>query len=156
MLHPRLSRALASALLAAGLLAASSTGALARGYTVSGTVVAVDEGKHTIVLETNDIGGRVQPITIDVSMLDSDAQAMPVGSSVSLEIESRESDTYLALGSGADENFAERDTQGGSIKAHVGNGPDDDEAFTQQHRDENLRRSQDDNPSNGDSSNDGN
>jgi hypothetical protein len=143
-------------LLAAGLLAAGPTGAFAREYTVSGTIVSTDEGKHTIVLETSDIGGRVQPITIDVSLLSDDAQAMPVGSSVSLEIESRESDTYLALGSSTDENFAERDTQGGSIKAHVGNGPDDDEAFTQQHRDDNLRRQQDDNPSNGDSSNDGN
>jgi hypothetical protein len=155
MLRPRLSRALASALLAAGLLAAGPSGALAQGYTVTGTIVSVDQGKHTIVLETSDVGGRVQPITIDVSLLSDDAQAMPVGSSVSLEIEARESDTYLAVRSGSDDNFAERDTQGGSIKAHVGNGPDDDEAFTQQHRDENLRRQQDDNPSNGDS-NDGN
>src|SRR3989442_2645273 len=121
MLHPRLSRALASALLAAGLLAASSSGAMARGYTVSGTVVSIDEGKHTIVLETSDLNDRVQPITIDVSLLPDDAQAMAVGTSLTLDIESRESDTFLALGSATDDHFADRDTQGGSIKAHVGN-----------------------------------
>jgi hypothetical protein len=76
-------------------------------------------------------------------------QAATVGSAISLQVEAREADTYLATGSGADESYADRDTQGASIKAHVGNTPDDDEALTQQHRDHDLRRGQDDTPSNG-------
>ena len=72
-----------------------------------------------------------------------------MGSSISLQVESREANTYLETGTGSDENYAERDTRGASLKAHVGNTPDEDEALTQQHRDNDLRRGQDDNPSNG-------
>jgi hypothetical protein len=127
---------------------------LAAGYTVSGTVIASDDGKQTIVLLTSDVIGTEQPITIDMSKVGEQFQAATVGSSISLQVESREANTYLATGPGSDENYAERDTQGASIKAHVGNTPDDDEALTQQHRDNDLRRGQDDNPSNGDGGSD--
>jgi hypothetical protein len=100
------------------------------------------------VLLTSDVIGTEQPITIDMREVPEQFRAAAVGSSLSLQVESREADTYLATGVGSDESYAERDTQGASIKAHVGNTPDDDEALTQQHRDGNLRRGQDDNPSN--------
>jgi hypothetical protein len=136
------------------MLAAGSSSALAAGYTVSGTIISADESKHTIVLETSDINGRDQPITIDVSMLPDDEQTTSVGSAISLQVEARESDTYLALGSTLDEGNPDRETQGASIRAHVGNGPDDDEAFNQQHRGDDLRRQQDDDSSNGGDSGD--
>jgi hypothetical protein len=141
-------RTLGSVLVAAAVLAAGASGASAAGYTVSGTVIASDEGKQTLVLLTSDVIGAEQPITIDMREVPEQLRAAAVGSSLSLQVESREADTYLATGVGADEGYAERDTQGASIKAHVGNTPDDDEALTQQHRDGDLRRGQDDNPSN--------
>src|SRR6187200_398774 len=141
-------RTLGSLLVAASVLAMGASGVLAASYTVSGTVIASDEGKQTLVLLTSDVIGTEQPITIDMSKVPEQFQAATVGSALSLQVESREADTYLATGVVSDESYAERDTQGASIKAHVGNTPDDDEALTQQHRDNNLRRGQDDNPSN--------
>ena len=141
-------RTLGSLLVAASVLAMGASGVLAAGYTVSGTVVAADDAKQTIVLLTSDVIGTEQPITIDMSKVSEQFQAATVGSAISLQVEAREADTYLATGSGADESYADRDTQGASIKAHVGNTPDDDEALSQQHRDGDLRRGQDDNPSN--------
>jgi hypothetical protein len=145
----RYRRPLVSLLLTGGLFIFGTTGAFAASYTVSGTVVASDDGKQTIVLLTSDLIGKEQPITVDMSKVPEQFEASAVGSSISVQIESRESDTYLATGPGSDESYAERDTQGASIKAHVANVPDDDEALTQQHRDGDLRRGQDDNPSNG-------
>ena len=147
-MHVRYRRTLAALLATASLLVLGVSGASAAGYTVSGTVVASDDSKQTIVLVTSDVIGTEQPITIDLSKVPEQFQAATVGSSISLQIESREANTYLATGPGSDESYAERDTQGASIKAHVGNVPDDDEALTQQHRDRDLRRGQDDNPSN--------
>ena len=144
----RYRRTLAALLATASLLVLGVSGASAAGYTVSGTVVASDDSKQTIVLVTSDVIGTEQPITIDLSKVPEQFQAATVGSSISLQIESREANTYLATGPGSDESYADRDTQGASIKAHVGNVPDDDEALTQQHRDRDLRRGQDDNPSN--------
>jgi hypothetical protein len=148
-MHVWYRRTLGALLVAASVLAIGASGVLAASYTVSGTVIASDEGKQTIVLLTSDVIGTAQPITIDMSKVAEQSQAATVGSSLSLQVESREANTYLATGPGSDESYAERDTQGASIKAHVGNTPDDDEALTQQHRDNDLRRGQDDNPSNG-------
>jgi hypothetical protein len=150
MIQIRFPRALVAPLVAVvGMLLVAPSGALAAGYTVSGTVVTSDEGKQAIVLLTSDIIGTEQPITIDMSRVPEQFQASAVGSAVSLQVEPREADAYLATGPGADEHYAERDTQGGSIRAHVANVPDDDEALTQQHRANDLRRGQDDDPANG-------
>ena len=150
----RYPRTLASLLAAAGLWVMAASAALAASYTVSGTVVGIDQGKQTIIVTTSDIIGKEQPITIDMSKMSDQFQDISLGAAVSLQVEARESDTYLAVGPGSDDSYAARDTQGASIRAHVGNVPDDDEALNQQHRDNELRRGQEDNPSNDSGSSD--
>jgi len=125
----------------------------AEGITISGTVYSKDEGKETIVLITDAFGVKNQPITIDLSDFSRLFQAVGVGQSISLVIMPREYDTYLMLGLVAEGSYVgqqdlgvreEYQTRGSSIKAHVGNVPEDDESLSQQHRDNNLRRNEDD------------
>lgn len=65
----------------------------------------------------------------------------------------REYDSYLMLGLVAEGSYVgqqdlgvreEYQTRGSLIKAHVGNVPEDDESLSQQHRDNDLRRHEDD------------
>ena len=147
-------RGLLAAVAALAVVVAVPTGALARDtFDVKGTVEVKNEEKETIIIVTDDLGVKNQPITIDMSDLSGAFRAIGVGQSVQVEIARRESNSYLAYsirfeGSyvpGNDLGTQERyETQGSSIKAHVGNVPEDDEALNQQHRDNNLRRNEDD------------
>jgi hypothetical protein len=147
-------RGLLTAVAALAMIVAVPTGAFARDtFDVAGTVHSKNEDKETIVLITDALGVKNQPITIDMSDMSGAFRAIGVGQSVQIEIARRESNSYLAYsirfeGSyvpgtdlGAREEF---ETQGSSIKAHVQNVPEDDESLAQQHRDSNLRRPQDD------------
>jgi hypothetical protein len=122
-------------------------------FDVTGTVYSKNEDKEQIVLITDALGVKNQPITISMSGLSGNFTALSVGQSVTLEIKARESDTYKAysvVGQGsytdqADLGTQERyETQDSSIKAHVGNVPEDDESLNQQHRTNDLRRQDDD------------
>ena len=122
-------------------------------FDVTGTVYSKNEGKETIVFITDGLGVKNQPITIDMSNMSSQFVAIKAGQSATFTIRGREHDSYLAYtliseGSyvhqadlGTREEFQVRDS---SIKAHVGNVPEDDEALAQQHRDNNLRRQDED------------
>jgi hypothetical protein len=147
-------RTLLAAIAALAVVAAVPTGALARDtFDASGTVDSKNEDKETVVLITDALGVKNQPITVDMSHMSGAFRAIGVGQSVQMEIAARESNSYLAYtvrfegsyvpGSdlGAREEF---ETAGSSIKAHVQNVPEDDESLAQQHRDSNLRRPQDD------------
>ena len=81
-----------------------------------------------------------------------------VGQSVTLEVAARESDSYKAYSIRDQDSYTPRvdlgtqeryQTSASSIKAHVGNVPEDDEALNQQHRGNNLRRDEDDDHHNG-------
>jgi hypothetical protein len=126
---------------------------VAGAFTVSGTVVEV-RGQEVILL-TTDLTGREQPITVDLSLVsrpDARHDVRP-GDPISLAIVAREFDTYLALGVeatsptvnrlefGVREEFTTRDD---SIRARVGNVPEDDEALAKERRARNLREKDDD------------
>jgi hypothetical protein len=122
-------------------------------FDATGTVNSKNEEKETIVLITDALGKKNQPITIDMSDLSGQFRAIRVGQSVTIEIAARESDSYKAysiVGEGsytdqADLGTQERyETSSSSIKAGVGNVPEDDESLNQQHRDNDLRSNQDD------------
>lgn len=134
---------IATAVLVTGLMVSGTTGAFAKSYTVTGTLVSVDQDKQMIVMLTSDINGKEMPITIDMSPMHADLLTYTPGQLVSLEIMERESDTYLAVTQGTDLEWQDRDTQGGSIRARVGNVPDDDESLRQQHRNGSLKSKQD-------------
>jgi len=149
---------LLAAFAALAVVAAAPTGALARDtFDASGTVNSKNEDKETIVLITDALGVKNQPITIDMSDMSGAFRAIGVGQPVQIQIAARESDSYKAYsirfeGSyvpgtdlGAREQF---ETVGSSIQAHVQNVPEDDESLAQQHRDSNLRRPQDDDHNN--------
>jgi hypothetical protein len=132
-------------------------------FDASGTVYSKNESKETIVLITDALGKKNQPITIDMSDMSDNFVAIRVGQSVTLEIAARESDSYKAYSirdqdsyvQGNDLGTQERyETQSSSIKAHVGNVPEDDEALNQQHRQNNLQRNQDDSHDNSGNNND--
>src|SRR5687767_6987544 len=90
-------RALLAAFAALAVVAAAPNGALARDtFDVAGTVESKNEGKETIILITDDLGVKNQPITIDMSHMSSQFVAIRAGQSVSLSIERRESNSYLA------------------------------------------------------------
>jgi hypothetical protein len=122
-------------------------------FDATGTVESKNSDKEEIVLITDALGKRNQPITIDMSSLSQNFIALRKGQSVTLEIASRESDSYKAYSirdqgsytKGADLGTQERfETSSSSIQAHVGNVPEDDESLGQQHRQNNLRRDEDD------------
>ncbi len=145
---PASRRTLAVALAAVGLIALSPASASAARYTTSGTVVSTDDDKKTLVLLTSDIIGKDQPITIDMSDLPGLFRSTKVNSPLSLTIQSRDGDTYLATGLVSEGSYVDRETFGtreefetldSSIKAHVGNVPEDDESLSKQHRDNKLR-----------------
>src|SRR4051794_5808072 len=126
-------------------------------FDVSGTVNSKNEEKDTIVLITDDLGVKGRPITIDMSDMKGAFRSIGVGQPVSIEIARRESDSYLAYSVRFEGSYVPRDdlgtqekweTAGSSIKAHVGNVPEDDESLSQQHRDSNLHRDQDDDHNN--------
>ena len=147
-------RALVAAFAALAFLVAAPMGALADDtFDVTGTVYSKNEDKETIVLITDDLGKSGQPITIDMSDMSSQFVAIKVGQSVSFSIEKRESNSYLAHVLVSEGSYVHRadfgasqvhETRDSSIKAHVAAVPDDDEALSQQHRDSNLRREEDD------------
>jgi hypothetical protein len=122
-------------------------------FDVTGTVNSKNEDKETIVFITDDLGKKNQPITIDMSKMSSAFVAIRAGQSASFTIEARESNSYLAhtlISEGSYVNRAdlgtreEFETRGSSIKAHVGNVPEDDESLSQQHRTNDLRRQDED------------
>jgi outer membrane receptor protein involved in Fe transport len=147
-------RTLLAAVAALAVVVAVPTGALARDtFDVTGTVNSKNEDKETIVLITDDLGVKNQPITIDMSDMSSQFVAIRVGQSVSFSIARRESNSYLAYSIVSEGSYVNRadlgtreefEVNSASIKAHVGNVPEDDESLSQQHRDNNLRRQQDD------------
>jgi hypothetical protein len=147
-------RLLIAAFAAFAVVAGMPGGALARvTFDASGTVESKNSDKEEIVLITDVLGKKNQPITIDMSGLSDNFVAIRVGQSVTLEIAARESDSYKAYAirdqnsyvKGDDLGTQERyETQSGSIKAHVGNVPEDDESLGQQHRDNDLRHDEDD------------
>jgi hypothetical protein len=147
-------RLLLAAFAALAIVTAAPAGVMARDtFDATGTVESKNEDKETIILITDALGKPNQPITIDMSSLSENFIAIRKGQSVTLEIRARENDTYkahsiIAQGSythqadlGTQERF---ETQSSSIKAHVGNVPEDDEALSQQHRQNDLRRYEDD------------
>jgi hypothetical protein len=151
-------RALLAAFAALAVVVAAPSGVFADHdvgdpFDVLGTVHSKNEGKETIVFITDDLGVKNQPITIDMSNMSSQFVAIKAGQPAHFTIRTRENDSYLAYtlvseGSyvrqtdlGTRENFETRDS---SIKAHVQNVVEDDEALAQQHRDNNLRRDEDD------------
>lgn len=146
-------RLLLAAIAGLAIVTAVPTGVLARvTFDASGTVYSKNEEKESIVLITDALGKKNQPITIDMSNMSGNFVAIRVGQAVTIEIAARESDSYKAYSIvdqdsyvrgdnlGTQENF---ETQGSSIKAHVGNVPEDDESLGQQHRKNNLRRDED-------------
>jgi hypothetical protein len=122
-------------------------------FDVSGTVNSKNEDKETIVFITDDLGKKGQPITVDLSDLSGTFVAIRVGQSATLTIEKRASNSYLAHTLVSEGSYVQRtdfgtreefETRGSSIKAHVGNVPEDDEALSQQHRTNDLRRQDED------------
>lgn len=141
-------RTLAVALAAVGLVALSPGSALAARHTISGTVVSANDDDMTFVIVTSDIIGKEQPITVDMSQLSRLYRSTNAGSPLSLVIESRQSDSYLAVGFISEGSYVNRQTFGvreefqtlnSSIKSHVGNVPEDDESLAKEHRDNKLR-----------------
>lgn len=119
---------------------------------ISGTVHSKNEAKETIVFITDDFGVKNQPITIDMSKMSSQFVAVGVGQSYSLTVMPRENDSYLAIAYVSEGSYVQRndlgareefETRGSSIKAHVGNVPEDDESLAQQHRKNDLKRKDD-------------
>ena len=147
-------RALLAAFAALAVVMVAPNSALARDtFDVAGTVESKNEGKETIILITDDLGVKNQPITIDMSHMSSQFVAIRAGQSVSLSIERRESNSYLAHVFISEGSYVNRtdlgireefEVQSSSIKAHVANVPEDDESLSQQHRNSNLRRDEDD------------
>jgi hypothetical protein len=147
-------RLLAAAAVAMAVVSWAPDAAVADWKTdVSGTVHSKNASKETIVLITDDLGVKNQPITIDMSNMSSAFAAIGVGQSVTITLMPRESNSYLALAITAEGSYVQRndlgtreefETRASSIKAHVGNVPEDDEALSQQHRTNDLRRDDDD------------
>lgn len=147
-------RALLAAFAALAVVVTTSTGVFARDtFDVAGTVESKNADKETIVFITDDLGARGQPITIDMSDMSSQFEAIRVGQSASFSIEKRESNSYLAHVLVSEGSYVQRtdfgasqvhETRDSSIKAHVGNVPEDDESLSQQHRTNDLRRQEDD------------
>lgn len=147
-------RALLAAVAALAVVVAAPNGVLARDtFDITGTVESKNADKETIVFITDDLGVRGQPITIDMSHMSSQFEAIRVGQSASFSIERRESNSYLAHVLVSEGSYVQRadlgvrevfETRSESIKAHVGNVPEDDESLSQQHRTNDLRRQEDD------------
>src|SRR6188508_2801340 len=147
-------RALLTAVAALAMVVAAPNGVFARDtFDVSGTVESKNGEKETIVFITDDLGKKGQPITIDMSDMSEQFEAIRVGQSASFSIERRESNSYLAHVLVSEGSYVQRtdlgtreefETRGSSIKAHVQNVVEDDESLAQQHRDSNLRRQDDD------------
>jgi len=121
---------------------------------IAGTVYSHNDEKKTIVLITDDFGVKNQPVTVDFDDFKNTFRALDDGQSVSLLVLPRDHDSYLMTGLVSEGSYVHRDDLGvqeryevrdSSIKAHVGNVPEDDESLNQQHRDNNLHRDNDDN-----------
>jgi hypothetical protein len=148
-------RSVAAFLAVAALFATGPHGALADKksnpdeFEVAGTVYSHNEEKSTIVLVTDALGQKNQPITIDMKDFKRTFRSVDDGQPLSVLIIPREQDSYRMTGFISEGSSVHRDDLGiqeryevrdSSIKAHVGGAPDDDEALNQQHRDNNLRR----------------
>lgn len=117
-------------------------------FDVTGTVLEV-RGDLVIIL-TDDLIGKPQPITVDVSQLKG-LQITP-NTPIQLTITPREHDSYLATAIVRESPYVNRAEFGvreeftvrqDSIQAGVGNVPEDDEALNQQHRTNDLRHRND-------------
>jgi|SRR5581483_11366740 len=117
-------------------------------FDVTGTIVDKHGDKETWVVLTSDVGGKERPITIDMSHLSGTFERHKVGEPVTINIRARENDTYLGLGLISEGSYVDQatlgtqeryETQSSSIKAHVGNVPEDDESLNQQHRTNDIR-----------------
>jgi len=144
----------AAALAAAVVLGSAPHGAFANKstnpdeFTVTGTINAHNDDKTTIVLVTDDLGKKNQPITISMKDFPHVYGNLGNDQPVTLTIIPRQSDSYLMTGYVAEGSYVHEDnlgvqeryeTRDSSIKAHVGNVPEDDEALNQQHRNNNLK-----------------
>jgi hypothetical protein len=147
-------RLLVAALAALAFVAVAPGGALARDtFDATGTVESKNGDKETIVLITDALGKPGQPITIDMSSMTGQFEAIRVGQSVTIEIAARESNSYKAYSIINQGSYTDRadlgtqekyETSSSSIQAHVGNVPEDDESLSQQHRQNDLKRNEDD------------
>jgi hypothetical protein len=158
-------RPIGAALIGLSLLVVAPAVARADGETfdATGTIVGTNDDKERWILLTDAVGNKEKPITIDMSHLSDTYARHKKGESVTINIMARDNDTYLGVrliseGSYVDQatlGTQERyQTQGSSIKAHVGNVPDDDESLNQQHRDNDLRTNkEDDDDKNGNNGN---
>jgi hypothetical protein len=144
-------RPLGAALIGLALLLVGPTVALADDDTfdVTGTIVGKHGDKETWVVLTDSVGGKTRPITIDMSHLSGTFDRHKVGEPITITVKGRDFDSYLGIrliseGSYVDQatlGTQERyETQSSSIKAHVANVVEDDEALNQQHRDNDLKR----------------
>jgi hypothetical protein len=127
-------------------------------FTVSGTIDSHHDDKTSIVLVTDALGKKNQPITIDMKYFPHIYNNLGDHQPVSLLIIPRESNSYLMTGYVSEGSYVHSDdlgvqeryeTRSDSIKAHVGNVPEDDESLNQQHRDNDLKTHQDDDDLNG-------
>jgi hypothetical protein len=141
-------RVIGAAVVGVSLFAFGPAGVFAA-FEVHGTIISTNDAKETWVIVTDGLGKPNQPITVDLSSLSGTFRNHDVGETVALLIQPRANDTYKVLSlisegsyvNGDDLGVQERyETQDSSIKAHVGNVPEDDESLNEQHRDNDLRR----------------
>jgi hypothetical protein len=146
-----LHRAFGAAAVATALLVSGASSALAAEKDVHGTIVETHDSKEEWVILTSSLTGREQPITIDMSRMSDTFARHKVGEPIHIIVQERESNTYRALALVSEGSYVEGENLGvqeryevkeDSIKAHVGNSPDDDEALNQDHRNSNLRQNQ--------------
>jgi len=158
-------RPLGAALVGLSLLVSGPAVALADdgSFDATGTIIDKHGDKETWVLWTDAVGGKERPITIDMSHLSGTFDSHKKGETVTITIRGRENDTYLGIRLVSEGSYVDQatlgtqeryETQSSSIKAHVGNVPEDDEALNQQHRDNDLRSTNnEDNDLNGNNGN---
>jgi hypothetical protein len=156
-------RPLAAALIGLSLLVVGPAVALADdSFDVTGTIIDKHGDKETWVVWTDAVGGKSRPITIDMSHLSGTFDRHQVGEPITITVKPRESDTYLGVRLVSEGSYVDQatlgtqeryETQSSSIKAHVGNVPEDDEALNQQHRDNDLKRQNEESKGNNNGSN---
>ena len=142
-------RAFGAAVVAVSLLAFAPGSALAAQKDVHGTIIAANDEKEEWVILTSSLTGKEQPITVDMSRMSDTYARHKRGEPIHIIVEERQNDTYRGVGFVASGSYVEGEnlgvqeryeTQESSIKAHVANVPEDDEALNQQHRQNDLKR----------------
>lgn len=142
-------RALGAAALAVTLLTSGAGSALAAEKDVHGTIIDTHKDKEEWVIWTSSLTGKLQPITVDMSRMSDTFARHDIGEPIHIIVQEREFNTYRGLALVSEGSYVQGENLGvqeryevksDSIKAHVGNSPEDDEALAQDHRDNNLKR----------------